>query len=126
MVVALGAGSSFVYRELNPKIVHAEKTVEVVKELKLTDFPILVKICTAESGFKQFKSNGSVIRGRVNPSDIGICQINEPIWNDTARKMGYDIYTQEGNEKMAIWLFVNQGTAPWNSSKGGVNGWGNK
>lgn len=120
MFIALGASSAFVYRELNPKVVNADPIIrEVVAEQKLSDYPILVKICNAESGGKQFKANGDVVRGRVNPSDIGICQINEAINNDQARKLGFDIFTQKGNEQMAIWMFVHEGTAPWNSSKAG-------
>lgn len=107
-----------------PQIVRAEVKVEVPAEQKLSDFPILVRICNAESGGKQFKKNGDVVRGAVNPSDIGICQINEYINNDDARRLGYDIFTEKGNVQMAIWLFVNRGTSPWNSSKCIKNGWG--
>lgn len=127
MVVALSGGSSWIYRQIDPKIVQADAvTIEVPKEQRLSDFPILMKICKAESSGKQFAANGNVIRGKVNPSDIGICQINEPTWNDKARKLGYDIYTEKGNEDMAIYIFVNYGTAPWNSSRDGINGWANK
>ncbi len=105
-----------------PRIVKADtitQTIEVPAEQRLSDYPILVKICNAESGGKQFKANGDVIRGRVNPSDIGICQINEEINNDQARRLGFDIFTEKGNEDMAIWMFVNEGTDPWDSSKAG-------
>ena len=78
---------------------------------------MLLKICKAESGLRQFDSNGNVLRGKVNPSDIGYCQINEPIWNDKARKLGYDIYTEQGNKDMALWIYNNYGDSPWDSSK---------
>lgn len=80
--------------------------------------PALEHICNAESGGKQFLDNGRVVRGKVNPSDIGICQINEPIWNDKARELGYDIYTEQGNRDMALWIFNHYGADPWNSSRG--------
>ena len=91
-------------------------TVEKIVNVEV-EIPLLDKICQAESGGKQFKANGSVTRGLVNPSDIGICQINEPLWNDQARKLGYDIYTEAGNKAMAKWLFVRYGSQPWSASK---------
>ena len=101
----------------NTNTVYAEK--EVIKEvgIKFEDIPMLVKICKAESGGKQFKVNGDVVRGVVNPSDIGYCQINEYINNDEARRLGYDIYTEQGNKDYAVYLFLTRGTEPWNSSR---------
>ena len=78
---------------------------------------MLVKICKAESGLRQFNSKGDVLRGKVNRSDIGICQINEVINNDEARRLGYDIYTEQGNKDYAVWLYMHRGSEPWNSSK---------
>ena len=96
-------------------VAHAD-TVKYITEER--EFPkALQAICTAESGGKQFKADGRVVRGHVNPSDIGICQINEPIWNDLARELGFDIYTEAGNKDMALWLFDRYGTEPWNASK---------
>lgn len=105
-----------------PKIVKAE----VVKEVPVqNEFPpILKKICTAESGWKQFGKDGRVIRNKKTPSDLGICQIHETIWNDKARELGYDIYTEQGNKDMAVWIFEHYGTDPWNSSRDILNGWG--
>lgn len=100
-----------------PRTVYADR--EVIKEVKMKfeDIPMLVKICKAESGLKQFKPNGDVVRGRVNPSDIGICQINEYYNNDEARRLGYDIFTEQGNKDFAVYLFLHRGTQPWDSSK---------
>ncbi len=86
---------------------------------KFSNYPLLVKICKAESQNRQFAKDGDVLRGSVTPSDIGYCQINEPTWNDTARNLGkdYDIYTEEGNKNMAINIFLHEGSDPWNSSK---------
>lgn len=93
-------------------------TATTIISNKVAEFPpILQKICKAESSNRQFKENGRVVRGKINPSDIGICQINEPIWNDRAIELGYNIYTEEGNKAMALYIFNNYGTDPWNSSK---------
>ena len=102
----------------NEVVAHAD-TVRIVEKDVRTWPKALQAICNAESGGKHLKPNGRVIRGHVNPSDIGLCQINEPIWNDKAREMGFDIFTEEGNKAMALWLFDNYGTEPWNASKAG-------
>ncbi len=93
--------------------------IETIKEVQIeAEFPpILTKICFAESGGKQFNKNGSVVRGKTTPSDIGYCQIAETIWNDKARELGYDIYTLEGNKGFALWLFNHYGSEPWYLSK---------
>ncbi len=121
-VLQLCGWSLYLGSQLIPVTVMAEK--EVTKPIKMEDIPMLVKICKAESGLRQFNAKGDVLRGKVNRSDIGICQISEYTWNDTARRMGMDIYTEEGNKAFAVWLFLQQGTKPWESSKNIVNGWG--
>lgn len=98
-----------------PSVVYADKVIE--RSLAFEDIPMLVKICQAESGSRQFKANGDVLRGKVNLSDIGYCQINEYINNDLARKLGYDIYTEKGNKDFAVYLYLNRGTQPWSASK---------
>jgi len=107
-------GYYYAKSNIAPVTVYAEKITEV----PITTWPpILTRICRAESGLHQFKANGDVIRGRIEPSDIGYCQINETIWNDKARKLGFDIFTEQGNKDMAMYLFNNYGTEPWNSSR---------
>jgi hypothetical protein len=105
------------------KIVYADREVVKIEQLKFEDIPILQKICHAESSGAQFKKNGDVVRGIKNKSDIGYCQINEIIWNDKARKLGFDIYTEKGNKEMAMWLFMNYGSQPWYLSE---DNWGVK
>lgn len=109
--------SLYIYGSLSlpVKTVFADR--EVIHTKQLTDFPILEKIAKCESDNKQFKANGDVIRGKKNPSDIGKYQINEYIHNDKARSLGFDIFTEQGNHDMAVYLFTTQGTEPWNSSK---------
>lgn len=104
------------------------KYVPVIKEITLPkEMPfILKKIAECESGdqnvkdgkesARQFKPNGDVFRGKKEPSDIGYLQINETIWNDTARKLGFDIYTLEGNIAMGEYILENYGTGAWKAS----------
>lgn len=114
-VLQLCGWSLYLGSQLIPVTVMAEK--EVTKPIRMEDIPMLVKICKAESGLRQFNSKGDVLRGKVNRSDIGICQINEVINNDEARRLGYDIYTEQGNKDYAVWLYMHRGSEPWNSSK---------
>ncbi len=79
--------------------------------------PQLARICQCESGSKHFDANGEVLRGRVNPLDIGFCQINLYYHSNRASRLGFDLFTEYGNKGYAIWLYEKQGAAPWVWSK---------
>jgi len=81
------------------------------------DIPILAKIAGCESHNRQFNSSGSVIRGEVNHYDVGLMQVNELYHLDTAEKLGYDIYSPDGNVAYGRYLYGKFGTQPWASSK---------
>lgn len=49
--------------------------------------------------------------------DIGRFQINDYYHAETARKMGFDIYTVEGNTQYALVLYNNSGTKDWIASQ---------
>jgi len=66
---------------------------------------------------RQFNADGSVIRGVQNPSDVGMCQVNEHYHGAAAEKMGLDLETEYGNITFSNYLYDTQGTAPWNWSK---------
>jgi len=79
---------------------------------------VLIPIAMCESHFAQYEGNGKdVLRGKVNPHDIGIMQINEIYHRANAEKLGYDIDTPDGNIAYGLWLYNHYGTAPWNASK---------
>ena len=78
--------------------------------------PILAEIARCESTFRQFDSRGQVVRGEVNKGDIGIMQINKYYHEEDAVKLGFDIYTFDGNLGYAKWLYAKYGDAPWGSS----------
>lgn len=80
------------------------------------DTPILAEIARCESTFRQFDSNGNVIRGKVNRGDIGVMQINKYYHEDDATKLGLDIYTIDGNLAYARHLYEKYGDDPWSSS----------
>lgn len=74
--------------------------------------PILAEIARCESGFIQFK-DGQVIRGNVNPRDIGIMQINLDAHGKRAKDLGFDLYSTIGNLEYAKLLYQESGSAPW-------------
>ena len=82
-------------------------------------YPLLEHIASCESHGdpnelpRQFLPDGSVLKGYPNPNDIGLAQINAPTWQKTAEKLGYDIYTYQGNLAMAKWIFNHYGSKPW-------------
>lgn len=93
------------------------KDIENYVKTQYADVPILVDIARCESTFRQYDKNGRVVRGKVDKRDIGVMQINEFYQGDTAKKLGLDIYTVEGNVAYGKHLYQEQGTKPWASSK---------
>lgn len=58
-----------------------------------------------------------MIRGRVNPMDIGICQINLHYHGDRAEALGLDLFEKQDNVYYARLLFKEQGSDPWSASE---------
>lgn len=84
----------------------------------------LVQVCSCESTGRanqtptQYDSSGNVLHGKINHSDIGECQINNTYNGKQATELGWDIYTEDGNIKMANWMYEHEGYKPWSWSKG--------
>lgn len=97
-------------------VVTGPQTLEDHIKEYFKDDPILAEIAKCESTYRQFKQNGHVIRGRVNSYDVGVMQINENYHADQAEKLGFDIYTLDGNMAYAKWLYDKEGVKPWMSS----------
>ncbi|OGF82304.1 hypothetical protein A3B18_03115 [Candidatus Giovannonibacteria bacterium RIFCSPLOWO2_01_FULL_46_13] len=94
------------------------ETVGIEVSKNMTPVPgIMKKIAKCESNDTHFKANGEVLTGNYDPRDIGRYQINKGVWGVEAKKLGYDIYSEEGNEAFALYLFEKQGTRPWFKSK---------
>ena len=85
--------------------------------------PILDRVCSCESNGspdkapREFDSDGRLIRGYPDPSDVGACQIHTPTWGGTAKGLGYDIYTLRGNILMANYIYKTQGLSAWAPSE---------
>jgi hypothetical protein len=109
---------SVVYAEVTPDPIEISIDKPVEKLVIMSDLPqVLQDISWCESSNRQFNDDGSVKHGIINPKDIGQWQINE-YWNgEEAKRLGFDIYTQQGNKDMALHLYNTQGTSPWNASQ---------
>jgi hypothetical protein len=81
-----------------------------------SDIPLLAQVAACESHNRQFNSSGNVQRGEVNHYDVGIMQVNELYHLETATKLGYDLYTADGNVAYARYLYEKEGAKPWISS----------
>lgn len=79
---------------------------------------VMIDIARCESNTRQFDESGGVLRGAVNPQDVGLFQINERYWLAKSKELGFDIYTPRGNIAMALWLYKTRGTKDWGASKG--------
>src|SRR5262249_37989172 len=96
-----------------PQVVQHSRVVIVKAE---TLPPVLQRIAQCESHGQHWARNGKVMRGKRNPHDTGLFQINTIVWGKKAQELGYDIRTPEGNTDMARYLFENYGSVPWQSS----------
>jgi hypothetical protein len=102
------------------------KQVRTVEDAVRTYFrttPVLVEIARCESQFRHTLKNGSVLRGRINPQDIGVMQINLQYHKEVLDKKRLNPFVLEDNLAYARHLYEKHGTAPWNSSR---PCWGNK
>lgn len=79
--------------------------------------PLFARIAYCESRDRQFNEDGTILRGIVHPYDVGRYQINTLHWSDEADKLAIDVYTEEGNEAMALHIYKKFGTKPWRSSQ---------
>lgn len=78
--------------------------------------PVLQRIAQCESQGQHWTKDGKVKRGKRNPHDLGLFQINTVVWQKKAEALGYDLRTPEGNEYMARYLFAHYGSVPWQTS----------
>lgn len=78
---------------------------------------LMRRISWCESRWRQFDESGKVLRGEVDPRDSGKFQVNTYYHLADARKLGYDIFTEAGNEAYAWHLLKTQGTQPWSASQ---------
>lgn len=95
----------------------ADPAIELELYTYFADIPELIEVAWCESSFRHYDRYGKVKRGFQNNSDIGVMQINAFYHEETARSLGLDIYTLQGNLDYARWLYQREGLVPWNHSR---------
>ena len=90
------------------------KTVEERVREYFSDVPVMIDIARCESNFRQFNDSGSVLRGGGGDF-IGIFQISERTHSDSAKVLGFDLETVEGNMGYSKYLYKQSGASPWSS-----------
>lgn len=103
-----------------PTSLHDRWDVLSIKRAVIAEYGLtspMVRIAMCESTFRQYGTDDQVLRGIVNSDDVGIFQLNEYYHLDKANELGFDIYTVDGNIKMARYLYDKYGTQPWSASK---------
>ena len=100
---------------------------EEVREIAATQIielhPNLIPICACESRGRadakptHYEADGvTVLRGRINNLDVGMCQINLKYHEATAIELGLDLFVEEDNITYANYLYEHQGARPWSWS----------
>ncbi len=115
--LVLSAGNADAAAAATPSILPSAQSPHEYVASYFSDIPVMVDIASCESRFHQYDSDGSVYRGEINHSDIGIMQVNEYYHSKVAKKLGLDLYTMQGNVAYARYLYDKEGTQPWVSSK---------
>lgn len=85
-------------------------SIEDMVAAAFPDAPYMVAIARCESHLRQYSAPGVVLMGGGGGNYIGIFQIGRQ-WVPTAREMGLDVYTPEGNIAFARYLFDEYGAS---------------
>lgn len=87
---------------------------EMVEE-EFGDNHPMVAVARCESSFRQFDNGGDPLRNPESDA-IGVFQILEGLHEEPADKLGFDIFTAEGNIGYARKLYDSFGLTPWSPS----------
>jgi len=80
------------------------------------DIPVMIEVARCESTFRHTLSDGTVLKGVVDPADTGVMQINKRYHLATANKLGLDLHDIYDNMAYARYLYEKQGVQPWSAS----------
>lgn len=92
--------------------------VETYVRNYFSDVPVLAEVARCESEFRQYDKKGNVLSGKADSRDKGVMQINTHYHLEKAKKLGFDIYTIDGNLGYARHIYEEQGLRPWMASSG--------
>ena len=98
-------------RKFTPREIYR---LELYKQLKFNyiDYRIMSATISCESNWNEMAFN-------AKSNDFGLFQINYKTWNDKAKELGFENYTDywKDNISMGVWIFKNSGIQNWNWSK---------
>lgn len=92
-----------------------DNTEAIVREY-FRDIPVMIQVARCESTFRHTLSDGSILKGEVDPADTGVMQINKRYHAAKATDLGLDLNNIYDNMAYARYLYENQGTQPWSAS----------
>jgi hypothetical protein len=114
--VSLAQVASTTNATTTPATITDISDVETAVRSYFADIPVMIPIARCESTFTQFNSSGNTLNGGSGGM-MGVYQINRSVHTKFALSLGYDITTLLGNLQYARYLYNNEGTGPWTSSK---------
>ncbi len=76
----------------------------------------MIQIARCESTFRHTLNDGTVLKGRVDPADTGVMQINMRYHGEKAQELGLNLMDRYDNMEYARDLYERQGTQPWKAS----------
>lgn len=115
-IVVLGISS--IIRAETKKEIPVEIETQTITIIDKTIPSVLKNIAQCESSTGHYKNGQVVVNVNKNGTyDIGKYQINVKVWGEKANELGLDLTDEEDNEEMALYIFKNNGTEDWYSSR---------
>lgn len=97
-------------------VTHVPSNTESIVREYFKDAPILAEIARCESHFRHTLADGTILKGKVDPSDTGVMQINKRYHGQKAAELELDLENLYDNLAYAKYLYEKQGTKPWKAS----------
>ena len=98
------------------KSVVRQENVEMTVRSYFKDIPVMAEIARCESQFRHTLADGTVLRGTIDPRDVGVMQINMGYHASEAVKYNLNLLKLKDNMAFARILYAQQGTQPWTAS----------
>ena len=96
---------------------HDHLATEDIVRSYFKDIPVLIQVARCESTFRHTLADGSVLKGKVDPADTGVMQINTRYHIKKATELKLDLTDIYDNMAYARHLYELQGTQPWSASQ---------
>lgn len=116
--IARGGEVTVVAKGVTP----ATKSTEAIVRSYFQDIPVMAEVARCESHFRHELTDGSILKGVIDPADTGVMQINKRYHQTAAVAMNLDLDDLYQNMEYARYLYEKQGTQPWSAS---MPCWGN-